>query len=112
MVVAIDPRIQLFFRIVEMKRRESLDPDNIVEFAERAVVTLLGANIITSRERVCGVETDAQPVACATGVYDLTDLLETIANVRTLAGGDFECDFGAINRGTPCELDRETLRSS
>ena len=93
MIVAIDPGIQLFFRIVEMKRRKPLDPDHIVEFAERAVVTLLGANIIACRERVCGVETDAQPVACTSGVHDLTDLLETIANVRSLAGGDFECDL-------------------
>jgi hypothetical protein len=52
MVVAIDPGIQLSFRIVEMKRRRALDPDNFVEFTERAIVSLLGANIIASRERV------------------------------------------------------------
>src|SRR6476659_4088814 len=96
MIVAIDPGIQLLLRIVEMKNSNPLDADHLVEFAEGAVVTLLGANIIASRERVCGVETDAQPVACASGVYDLTDLLETIANVRSLAGGDFEGHFGAI----------------
>jgi len=45
---------------------------------------------------VRGIETDAQPVACASGVYDLADLLETVANIGSLAGSDFECDFGAI----------------
>src|SRR4029078_9461690 len=96
MVMAIDPGIQLFFRIVEMKRREALDPDTFVEFTERAVVSLLRANIIASRERVRGVEAHPQPVACASGVSDLADLLEAVANIGSLAGSDFECDFGAI----------------
>src|SRR5215471_6880192 len=92
-----------------MKRSNALDADGLIEFAEGAVVTLLRANIIAGGEGVRGVETDTQPIAFLGGVDDLTDLFEAVADIGSLAGGDFECYLSPVT-GTSLVNDIQRLR--
>ena len=46
--------------------------------------------IVAGGKGVFGVEADAQPVAFFGRVDDVADLLEAVAEIRSLAGGDFQ----------------------
>ena len=59
MLMAVDAGVEFFLRIVEMKRRQTLDADDLVKIGKRSLVTFLGANIIAGGESVLGIEADA-----------------------------------------------------
>src|SRR5437867_3765424 len=61
MGVPVDPAAQPLFRIVQVKRAQPLEPDHPVELAPHAVV--IAYQIVAGRNRVAGVEADAQPLA-------------------------------------------------
>ena len=79
-----------------MKCREQRDSNSFVEFVKRALVAFFRSNVITRRECVFGIEANPQAVALCRRVDDVSDLLETIAEIRSLSRGDFQCDFGFI----------------
>ncbi len=71
MLVAIDARMEGLQRVVQMERDDPLDADVLVELVEGALVALVGAQIVAGRERVLGVEAQAQAVVLLDGVEDL-----------------------------------------
>ena len=76
-----------------MKRREQLDADGFIELGKRPLVTFFRANVVTGGEGMFGVETNAQPFVLFRCIHHVADLLEAIAQVGTLAGGDFQRDL-------------------
>src|SRR5262249_15197388 len=51
-LMAIDTRMEILQRIVQMKRDDPIESDMLVQFSERLVVALIGTNIVAGCERM------------------------------------------------------------
>ena len=54
MLVAVDPRVQFFLGIVQVKSGQAIEADGLVEFFERPFITFLGANIVAGFQHLRG----------------------------------------------------------
>ena len=103
-LVPIDPRTKFAFAVIEMHRRESVDANHAVEFAE------CGEEVASFGERIAGgegmarVEAHAQSIGRVDSPNHLRQLFETPSQARTLAGRVFQQDAGANPRQGPVDL--------
>ncbi|CAI8041566.1 hypothetical protein GBAR_LOCUS23093 [Geodia barretti] len=84
MFVAIDPAAVLRFRIVEMERKQPIQSDNLIELIKRLVIVILRPQIVSRCEDVTGIETDTQPFRIFRFIYNLTQVLKAVSQIRSL----------------------------
>src|ERR1700694_4420630 len=90
MLMAIDARMKGFERIVEMKRDQPLDSNVLVRPPKRPLVAFAAAQIVARGEGMLGVEAQPQPLVFFDRVEDPPHLLERVAEIAALPGGDFK----------------------
>src|SRR5439155_25420920 len=98
MFMPVHPTAQVFFGIVEMERHQQVQADHLVELGKGTLVPLRGAQVVARSKGVFGVKAHAQPFWRFRCVDYLPYLLEAVAEVRPLAGGDLEDKRGSIAR--------------
>src|SRR5262245_33713362 len=94
--MAVNAGVKFFFRIVEVKSREQVDADDLIEFAEGLFVTIFAAEIVPGGKSMFGVEADAQSVALVGRIDHVGDLFEAIAELRALPRGDLQGNSGFV----------------
>src|ERR1700730_15803369 len=90
MLMAIDARMKGLERIVETTRDQALDSDVLVQLRKRALVAFAAAQIIPRGEGMLGVEAQPPPLVFFDRIEDPPHLLERVAEIATLPGGDFK----------------------
>ena len=101
--MTVHTAVELLFRIVQVERRQEPDPDGLVELGERPFVAFPGADVVAGGERVLGVEAHPEPVALLHAVDDVADVLEAVAQVGALPGGDLQRDAHLEARAAPVD---------
>src|SRR5208282_6581144 len=86
-------RMEVLDRIVQMKCRQPLEPDEFVELAESIFISFRSANVVTGRECMLGIEAQPQPLVLRDRVENLRHLLERMPQVAALARCDLERDL-------------------
>src|SRR3989304_5370508 len=81
-----------------MKGSEAVDSYRVIEFSESLLVAFLRSNVVAGGEGMLGVEADSEPIAFFRRIEHVADLLEAIAKIGTLPGGDLEGDFHLVAR--------------
>src|SRR5205085_6862414 len=76
-----------------MQGRKSIQSDHAIEFAKRFLHSRFAADVVTSLEDVGGVEADTKPLQLAHVLDDRGEMLELVAETRSLAGGGLERDL-------------------
>jgi hypothetical protein len=79
MFMTIDPAAAWSFRVVRMKDTQSIETDQFVERCERSPVLGIAHDVVTRRDQVTSVETDARERRTVQVVDDLRQMLESIA---------------------------------
>src|SRR3970040_2907935 len=81
-----------------MKSGEAVDSYRAIEFSESPLVAFLRANVVAGGEGMLGVEADSDAIVFFRGIDHVADLLEAIAKIGALPGGDLEGDFHLVAR--------------
>ena len=84
--MTVDAAAQRFHRIVEVHPSQVLQSDYLVQFGERGVAGRCCAQVVSCGERVAGVDAESDARFVLHTVDDVTQVLETVAEVRTLSG--------------------------
>src|SRR5581483_8841982 len=88
-LVAIDARAERALGVVQVKRLEVAQPDDAIEFFERALVAARRGPLDAGGEHVLRVEAHAE-AALAGFLQNRVELFERAADARALAGGELD----------------------
>ena len=91
-LVSIHPRTAHGFGIVHVNGGETVESDYAIEFAKCFLDPGFTPDVVTGGENVRGVETNTKSLRLAHILDDVSDLLESVAQTRALAGGRFDRD--------------------
>src|SRR3989337_1913429 len=92
--------MKFFFRIVEVKGGEAGESYRVIELSESPLVAFFRANVVAGGEGMLGVKTNTNAVAFFRGIDHSADLLEAIAKIGALPGGDLQSDFDFVSGAT------------
>jgi hypothetical protein len=83
--VAVDARVVGGARVVEVNGADVFEFDGLLNSLKQPFETVFFANVVTRRESVCGVETNAQR-KFRTDAHDLVEVLDAVTDAIALAG--------------------------
>src|SRR5919106_1658611 len=81
-----------------MERGQPFNADGLVEFGECPFIALSPANIVACGKSMLGIEAHPQALAFSGGIEHSDDVLETVAEIRSLARCDLQGHFHLIAR--------------
>ena len=93
MLVSIYSRTANCFGIVYVNRNETIATNNAIEFMKCFPHSGFAADLVTCGEQMRGVQAHAQTLRFAHVRDNVREMLEPMADARTLAGRNLECDF-------------------
>src|SRR3954454_17452649 len=77
-----------------MHSGQSIQSDHTIELTEHFLHTLVAANVVARLEDVRGIEANAEPLRFPDILDNSGEMLEAIAETRSLAGRRFQRDLG------------------
>ena len=97
--VSVDLRGEIGFGIVQVERDDLVETDQRIELAHSLVPAFGCAYVVTGGEKVGRVEADGEAFHVANAFKNGGEMLESIAEATSLAGGVFERDpdFGSAS---------------
>src|SRR5262249_43468816 len=97
MLVPVHAALTRLFRIVEVEHLQSVEPDEGIKSIERLLISALAADVIARRQKMTGVEADADP-RIVHAIEHTSDLVERGSHRRALTSGVLEQDHGGSAR--------------